>query len=106
MPDNFNDHTDLSAGEFLAYLGTDGQKWAEEFTKNINLWPASAALQAQVLSWFANAIEAGRTAGHAAAFEEMKHEVRNLGFDTSDFYTPGTLIDRIYQEIPGDHQCL
>ena len=45
-------------GELLARLGTDAMKWTEEFCKRTpSVYPD------KMLGWFANAIEAGRSAG-------------------------------------------
>lgn len=93
--------------EHLAYLGTDGQKWAEDFIEAGWSTPPPSSFSAAVTSWFANAIEAGRTAGFSALYEEMKHAARNLGLeDTSEIYTPGQLIEAVYNMIPEDHRCL
>lgn len=46
-----------SDGERLAYMGTDATRWVEEFTK------LHGGDEGLMLGWFANAIEAGRTAG-------------------------------------------
>lgn len=56
---------DESPAAFLARLGTDGQVWAREFVAR------HGGDEGLMLSWFANAIEAGRSAGlrrgHATA---------------------------------------
>lgn len=92
--------------DILAYLGTDGQKWAEEF-QELCPPPTHPNYEGALLSWFANAIEAGRTAGFSALYEEMKHAAHNLGLeDTIEIYTPGQLIEAVYKMIPEDHQCL
>ena len=64
--------TTETAGERLADMGTDGAVWAKEFTyAATKLGLAQQAswtipnFEAMALAWFANAIEAGRTAGHA-----------------------------------------
>jgi hypothetical protein len=45
-------------GELLQRLGTNGKLWAEEFCKRF-----PECKKEDVLSWFCNAIEAGRDAG-------------------------------------------
>lgn len=87
-----SDDEEMSAVDLLNYMQTDAQKWAQEFKKQ---FPARAGQmdESTLVGWFANAIEAGRTAGHNAAFEEMKHAARNMGFDTSEVYSPGQLIE-------------
>ena len=51
------DYRKLSAGEFLAEVGTDARKWAEAFMQVSPLID-----EATMIAWFANAIEAGRDA--------------------------------------------
>jgi hypothetical protein len=56
--------TDL---ELIARMGTDAQVWADEFCRVHRIAPGeivmpAADLKATVLTWFANAIEAGRDA--------------------------------------------
>lgn len=92
--------------ELLEYLGTDGERWTEQFLTYTDLANAGPDFVATVHSWFANAIEAGRTAGFSSLYEELKHAASNHGFDTSDFYSPGQLAEGLYQEIPEDHRCL
>jgi len=58
-----------SAGEQLAFMGTDAQAWADEFMRINNIRtgtiaPPTAAIRDWLVSWFANAIETGRTAGY------------------------------------------
>jgi hypothetical protein len=81
--------------DVLAYMGTDGLKWSEEFLKLCPPYTHPNYASA-VHSWFANAIEAGKSAGYSSAFEEMKHAAKNLGFDTSEVYTPGQLIEFVH----------
>lgn len=47
-----------SSGEFLRRVGTDADKWADEFLKRYNKMKRD-----DVVAWFANALEAGRAAG-------------------------------------------
>ncbi len=51
-----------STPELLAYMGTDGSKWAEEFCK-IAKDHGQDLDEGWVIGWFANAIEAGREVG-------------------------------------------
>lgn len=53
-----------SSGEFLARIGTDAGLWASEFIKATGKEDFSGDLT-MMRGWFANAIEAGRTAGQA-----------------------------------------
>ena len=69
-----------SDGERLARMGTDAQLWAEEFIKQHGYAPGIN--EHLMFSWFASAIETGRSAG----FE--KH------FDAADTtWTPATSAD-------------
>ena len=49
----------MSDGELLAYMGTDAAKWAAEFCKRARDHGHNLD-EDWMLSWFANAIEAGR----------------------------------------------
>ena len=56
--------------DLLRHMGTDAEKWAAEFCKRAESTEAIKAGryglmpdEGTVLSWFANAIEAGRAAG-------------------------------------------
>lgn len=65
--------------EFLAYLGTDGVKWAEEFVrvyKEIREIREDDPIKDEgwLIGWFANAIEAGSIAGYRRAKEEYYKE--------------------------------
>jgi hypothetical protein len=51
----------MTDGELLASLGTDAQKWADAFGDRFAAIPSRGTLD----TWFANALEAGRTAGRA-----------------------------------------
>lgn len=56
-------------GEILARMGTDAAKWTDEFlSRNLlvnraGFTPEHADAWGSMVGWFANAIEAGRTAG-------------------------------------------
>jgi hypothetical protein len=55
-----------SDGAVLARLGTDARKWTDEFIAVMGRGVANGLLDANwgtIVSWFANAIEAGRSAG-------------------------------------------
>lgn len=74
--------------ELVEYMGTDAQKWTEQFLIHTNLANAGPDFQGTVLSWFANAIEQGKDAGLAAAMAEIKSTMRELDIDdTSEMYT-------------------
>jgi len=74
--------TTKTSGEQLADMGTDGAVWAKEFTyAATKLGLAQQAswtipnFEAMALAWFANAIEAGRTAGYKQGHNEaLSHE--------------------------------
>lgn len=51
--------------EMLSRLGTDGEKWAQEFLSHAGGCEVNEDLLDSLRGWFANAIEAGRTAGAA-----------------------------------------
>jgi hypothetical protein len=66
-------HETGAGADLLARLGTDGQKWAAEFvrlfqsktvTAGSTEWPEAQVDEGTLLGWFANAIEAGRSAGY------------------------------------------
>lgn len=57
-----------SSGEFLRRLGTDAEKWAYEFQVR---FPEECTVKGDELTaWFANAIEAGRSAAPARALTD------------------------------------
>lgn len=56
-----------NAGAFLARIGTDGVKWAAEFRRISIGLGYSDMDEAWLVGWFANAIEAGRSAGQRSA---------------------------------------
>ena len=59
-----------SDGQLLARLGTDAQLWAREF---IRLHGYSFIKdEGLMISWFANAIEAGRSAGWQAGLDSER----------------------------------
>jgi hypothetical protein len=66
-----------SAGTLLARLGTDGRVWAAEFSRVYReLYPGGPELdEGWLLGWFANAIEAGRSAGQEgdARYADAQH---------------------------------
>ena len=64
-----NDSGGRTGPELLIYMGTDAAKWAAEWVKRANQLVASNGHlidEGWMISWFANAIEAGRSAGIAA----------------------------------------
>jgi hypothetical protein len=55
----------VTDADFLASLGLDAQTWTDAF---VDLLDEGEAVDShRLLGWFANAIEAGRSAGYAAA---------------------------------------
>jgi hypothetical protein len=83
--------------DLLAYMGTDGQKWTRGFLLHTDLANAGPDFQATVHSWFANAIEFGKTAGMNSALEEMRHSAENLKMDFSEVYVPAYAIEKAYE---------
>jgi hypothetical protein len=65
--EDYRVHKPETDGQMLTRLGTDAQLWADEYVK-----VTSVALVSKdyVRTWFANAIEAGRSAGEASGWEE------------------------------------
>lgn len=69
--------------ELLAYLGTDAVRWAQEWTKTARHISERYGMRSIIqpvdeyprlgwmIGWFANAIEAGRSAGHAKAQQDV-----------------------------------
>jgi hypothetical protein len=58
--------TELTDGELLERMGTDGAAWAREFM--IRFADRREEIdEGLMIGWFANAIEAGRTAGREPA---------------------------------------
>ena len=60
-----------STGELMDYMGLDAEKWTEVFLKSADLANAGPDFRSTVLSWFANAIEAGRAAGYARSIPHL-----------------------------------
>lgn len=62
--------------ELLSHMGTDAAKWASEFVK------LHGGDEGLMLGWFANAIEAGRSAGHADdGWGKLKPRGQQVGGD-------------------------
>lgn len=61
-----------TAGETLERLGTDGDKWAEAYRRRGNPGPVP---REDLGVFFANAIEAGRSAGYADAHRDPSREL-------------------------------
>jgi hypothetical protein len=57
----------LGESEVKLHDTTDAQVWTDEFCKHFGLIDA----RGEMLGWFANAIEAGHTAGDADAAEQL-----------------------------------
>lgn len=101
------DEIQQDSAELLSYMGTDAERWTEQFLTHTDLANAGPDFVSTVQSWFANAIETGRSAGYSGVLEEIKHNMHNLGFeDTSEIYTPAQAVEVAYKEVPSDHQCL
>lgn len=61
-----------SSGDFLARIGTDAHKWAKEYQKRYG------GDEGNLIGWFANAIEAGRTEAEAATRAEKGKIIEQL----------------------------
>jgi hypothetical protein len=77
-----------TAGEMLTYMGTDAAKWAAEF---VHLRKTRDMDEGAMISWFANAIEAGRSAGMKATCPHG--DVCDLSAGVSYCRTCGTVFD-------------
>ena len=56
-----NDLNEMSGATLLEIMGTDAQKWTEYFLHSASLDNAGPVFKSTVLTWFANALEAGRS---------------------------------------------
>jgi hypothetical protein len=65
----------MADGTMLEEMGTDAQKWTERFLNASGLDNAGPDFRHTVLTWFANAIEAGRSAGIGTAMEDSLNEI-------------------------------
>lgn len=89
-----------SDGDFLARVGTDGQLWAREFLDRYTVLPKEGVIpydesarewqEGVVLTWFANAIEAGRSAG--LTDDDHNHVIQ---FDENGWTIQHPLIERL-----------
>lgn len=84
--------------ELMQKMGTDGQQWAHEFLKAMreNHWDNST-YEAMVHSWFAVAIETGRSAGLEGAMQQIRLKAEELGMDFSEIYIPDYAIEVAYK---------
>jgi hypothetical protein len=76
---NIPDYASMSPGDMLSAMGTDAMAWADAWSqvacmnnplgRELRAFPHGdrGPLHGTMLGWFANAIEAGRAAGYAAA---------------------------------------
>lgn len=64
-----------TSSEFLARLGTDGEKWAKEFLLALPALTKEELDFPHLVGWFANAIEAGRSAGESRYKEEWQGRI-------------------------------
>lgn len=65
---------DEGDGAFLQRIGTDAKKWSIEFMERFFNSPTTID-QSDLIGWFANAIEAGRTAGYAKGQADLSSAV-------------------------------
>jgi hypothetical protein len=67
--EDYRVHKPETDGQMLTRLGTDAQLWADEYlskAEEVFIYD----LENFTMTWFANAIEAGRSAGEASGWEE------------------------------------
>lgn len=60
---------------FLEEAGTDAVKWAKEWLRIYDQLPEEKIDEAWMIGWFANAIEAGRSAGYQEARKELLQQM-------------------------------
>jgi hypothetical protein len=58
----------MTDGKLLEEMGTNAQKWTQEFLKATSSRDVTPNEFAHILGWFANALEAGRSAGWSAGW--------------------------------------
>lgn len=58
----------MDDGELLADMGTDAEKWMDQFFRAVGQETSTVEERDHVRTWFANAIEAGRSAGWSAGW--------------------------------------
>lgn len=66
-----------SAAAWMDRVGTDAREWSREFIRIFGN-RSDEIDEALMIGWFANAIEAGRNAGHADQCEELERVKANL----------------------------
>lgn len=66
-----------SSGELLKRLGTDARLWAGELSDVLDVAGADP-LRHTIMTWCANMIEVGRSAGYAQAKEEADARVQSI----------------------------
>ena len=87
-----------TAGEMLGEMGTDAGKWTEQFLHASGLDNAGPDFCHTVLTWFASALEAGRSAGWATHDEATLNEIGNEANKTA--HEKGWWdSDRIFPEV-------
>lgn len=79
-----------SDGDMLARLGTDGQLWADEFIK-VSDKIGEHNIREMLHVWFANAIEAGRSAGAGSWSVQLGEPL----FSEVAYTTPATIGDLV-----------
>ena len=73
-------------GDFLQRLGTDASQWADEFLNMLRYSHHAPTTLEKItmIGWFANAIEAGRSAGLAAQKDKPESAGYVRAFETDD----------------------
>lgn len=105
-----------SAGEQLAYMGTDGAVWAAELCRIMGVEsgavvPSAEEFKGMMLTWFANAIEAGRSAGYSSGKAELDNLIEEIqahipeSYEASEGSAESIVMDWI-SDLTGDDVCL
>lgn len=105
-PDPFNvplpDFGKMNDGETLTWLGTDTVRWTRAWVKIMGVDPD--VFEGSMLSWFANALEAGRSQGHRelGAAVNLIRTQEMLGVNIlGDLDEAQEKLDRLVDEEPG-----
>ena len=98
---DMSDVVKMTAGEQLAWLGVDAQRWTQFFLHTADLSNAGPDFQGTVLTWFANALEAGRGEGTHDAMKRVREAGERLELDFSEVYIPDYAIEVAYKTAWG-----
>lgn len=67
---------------------TDGEVWAQEFMRRFGDRLNESVDEGLMISWFANAIETGRTAGEARLRDAIQNALNELGVPGEGYLAP------------------